>query len=65
MPFEKPESLRILVSVYSELCGAQRVKSLSVVMRLHLRYTDPSCTTASYVTGIRRALNFHPILREV
>ena len=37
----------------------------SVVMNLHLRYTDTSWTTTSYVRVIRKAVKFHPILHGV
>ena len=49
MPVGKSGSLHILVSVYSELCGTQRVESLKCGNEFTLRYTDTSCTTASYV----------------
>ena len=63
MPVGKSGSLHILVSVYSELCGTQRVESLKCGNEFTLRVYGYQLHNSQLRQSHVRVLKFHPILR--
>ena len=65
MPVGKSGSLHILVSVYSELCGTQRVESLKCGNEFTLKVYGYQLHNGQLRQRHVRVLKFHPILRGV
>ena len=65
MPVGKSGSLHILVSVYSELCGTQRVESLKCGYEFTLKVYGYQLHNGQLRQSHVRVLKFHPILRGV
>ena len=65
MPVGKSGSLHILVSVYSELCGTQRVESLKCGNEFTLKVYGYQLHNGQLRQSHVRVLKFHPIFREV